>query len=58
MADENQPKSEYKKGYGKRPLWQWILIYVIIGGVIYAGVAYYYVHNHNNNSSTTTNSPY
>ncbi len=25
----------YGKGYGKRPLWQWILIYIIIGGILY-----------------------
>ena len=33
---------EYGKGYGKRPLWQWVLIYVIVGGVLYAGVYYFY----------------
>lgn len=33
---------EYKSGYGKRPLWQWILIYVVIGIVIY-GLIYYFV---------------
>jgi hypothetical protein len=27
--------------YGKRPLWQWILIYVVIGGVVYAGIYYF-----------------
>lgn len=30
------------EGYGKRPLWQWILIYVAIGAVVY-GVVYYFV---------------
>lgn len=35
MADE------YSKGYGKRPLWQWVLIYIIIGGIIYAAVYYF-----------------
>ncbi len=29
-------------GYGKRPLWQWVLIYLIIGAVVY-GVIYYFV---------------
>lgn len=24
--------------YGKRPLWQWILIYAVVGGLIYAAV--------------------
>ncbi|HKC14719.1 MAG TPA: hypothetical protein VKC89_02020 [Patescibacteria group bacterium] len=31
------------EGYGKRPLWQWILIYVIIGGIIYAGIYYFVI---------------
>lgn len=30
-------------GYGKRPLWQWILIYVVIGGIIYAGIYYFFL---------------
>lgn len=29
-------------GYGKRPLWQWIVIYLIIGGIIY-GLIYYFI---------------
>lgn len=29
-------------GYGKRPLWQWVIIYLIIGLVVY-GVVYYFV---------------
>jgi len=32
--------AEEKSGYGKRPLWQWILMYLIVGGVIY-GVIYF-----------------
>lgn len=31
-----------EKAYGKKPLWQWILIYVVIGGIIY-GLIYYFV---------------
>lgn len=34
MADNSQ-------GYGKRPLWQWVLIYLVIGGVIYAGIYFF-----------------
>lgn len=33
---------EYGKGYGKRPLWQWVVIYVVVGGLIY-GVIYYFI---------------
>lgn len=36
-------KSGY--GYGKRPLWQWILIYVVIGGLVYAAVYYFFFAN-------------
>lgn len=32
----------YMAGYGKRPLWQWVLIYLVVGGVIY-GVVYYVI---------------
>ena len=31
MDEKNQPT----KGYGKRPMWQWVLIYVIVGGLVY-----------------------
>jgi hypothetical protein len=27
-------------GYGKRPLWQWILIYIVVGGIVYALIYY------------------
>jgi hypothetical protein len=33
--------NEEKSGYGKMPLWQWILLYVVIGGAIYAAVYYF-----------------
>jgi hypothetical protein len=39
MADETPDK---ESGYGKRPLWQWILIYLIIGSIIYA-LIYFFV---------------
>jgi len=29
-------------GYSKRPLWQWVLLYVIVGAIIY-GLIYYFV---------------
>lgn len=40
--------------YAKRPLWQWIVVYLVIGGVIYAGVYYLYLSKrggYNNQSS-------
>ncbi len=48
MAEEMQPVAEEPKksnGYGKRPLWQWVLIYVVIGGVVYAAIYYFFLAN-------------
>src|ERR1035437_5777973 len=50
MAEEEKQYS-----YGKRPLWQWILLYLVIGVVIY-GLVYYFVlakngKGYNNNSA-------
>lgn len=38
MSDD---KKEYGSAYGKRPLWQWVLLYVVLGGVAY-GLIYYF----------------
>lgn len=37
-------ENEYQKGslYRKRPLWQWLVAYAVIGGIVY-GVIYYVV---------------
>lgn len=36
MDPENSTQAQApKKGYGKRPLWQWVLIYVVAGGLLY-----------------------
>lgn len=37
MVEENK-----NDGYGKKPLWQWVLIYVVIGAVVY-GFVYYFI---------------
>jgi plastocyanin len=38
MENTDQPK---QSSYGKRPMWQWLLIYVVIGGILYYGVYYF-----------------
>ena len=50
MADsDQQPKKKPTKGYGKRPTWQWVLIYVVIAIVVY-GLIYYILIKDGNNS--------
>jgi hypothetical protein len=38
MADDKQDgptEKPTKSGYGKRPLWQWVVIYLIVAIVVY-----------------------
>ncbi|MBI2329823.1 cupredoxin domain-containing protein [Candidatus Daviesbacteria bacterium] len=49
-------------GYGKRPLWQWVIIYLLIGGIIYAGIYYFFLakkggYNQPTPSATDSASP-
>ena len=39
MADIEEQKAY---GYNKKPLWQWIAIYVVIGVIIYAGIYFFF----------------
>src|SRR3989344_4172564 len=70
MAEENyqnqQDNGKQKYGYGKWPLWQWALIYVIIGGIAYGFIYYVFfaksgdynnaLENNKNQTNTNTNS--
>lgn len=40
--------------YGKRPMWQWVIFYLIIAGVLYGGVYYFFFSK---NSAVNYNSP-
>lgn len=37
---ENEVK--VSSGYGKRPLWQWVAIYAVVGLIVY-GPVYYFI---------------
>lgn len=30
-------------GYGRRPWWQWLLIYVVVGAVVYGAIYYFFM---------------
>src|SRR5581483_7787960 len=32
-----------EKGYGKKPLWQWILIYVVVAAIVYGAIYYLFL---------------
>lgn len=43
--------------YGKRPLWQWVLIYVVIGVVVYAGIYYLFLAKKGGYTKQTNQTP-
>lgn len=50
-------------GYGKKSIWKWIVIYIIIAAIVYAGIflayrAYKDKGTNNSGSSTTSQSVY
>jgi len=42
---DTQTPQPSNKGYGKRPVWQWVLIYLVIAIVVY-GVIYWFVKSY------------
>lgn len=62
-TEGSQPAKGYGKGYGRRPLWQWIVIYIVIGGIVY-GAIYYFAfakkggYGASGNNQNTSQSPY
>ncbi len=52
--EENTPES--KNSYGKRPLWQWIIVYIIIAGAVYGLFYYIFLQNRGGYQNQNTNS--
>lgn len=58
-------EEKISNGYNKRPFWHWIIIYLIIGGIIYSGIYFFIiskksVNNYNpisQSQQTTTVTP-
>lgn len=63
MADTTEVKDygktkEYGKGYGKRPLWQWIVLYAVIGVIVYALIYYFFFAKNGGYNSNSTSYNY
>lgn len=56
LGEERQ--IEGKSGYGKRPLWQWIVIYLVVAAIVYGAVYYLFLHKQNPYSSSQSANPY
>ena len=61
MTDEKGSGSEksggYGGGYGKKPLWMWIVLYVIVGGLVYWGIYAWYQSKNSSSSLYGGSSP-
>jgi hypothetical protein len=51
--DENKPEAP-TKGYHKRPVWQWVVLYVVLAIIIYGLIYLIFIHK----SGTTSSSGY
>ena len=52
--------SEEKNSYGKRPMWQWIAIYLVIAVILYGAFYYFFLAKkggYSTNSSSTYTTP-
>ena len=38
---DNKPPQKKPNAYGKRPMWQWVVLYVVVGAIVY-GLIYYF----------------
>lgn len=41
--ENNTNSAASPSGYGKRPMWQWILLYLVVGGLAYAAIYYFWL---------------
>ena len=49
MEETTENKSS---GYGKRPMWQWVVIYLLIAAVLYGGFYYFFLAKKGGSSYT------
>jgi hypothetical protein len=59
----NEPAKDVKDsvkaygGYGKRPMWQWIAIYLVVGVIVYGLIYYFVFYNQKSSSPYNTSNP-
>jgi len=53
MPSGPTPPPTDKKGYGKRPKWQWAVIYVVAAIVVYGLVYYFFIRKSGTSASTS-----
>ncbi|HSX43718.1 MAG TPA: hypothetical protein VLE69_00245 [Candidatus Saccharimonadales bacterium] len=46
------PQTPKKGGYGKRPMWQWVLLYVVVAIVVYGLIYFLFIHKSGSSGSS------
>lgn len=41
--DNDEGKAPKPSGYGKRPAWQWFVIYLVVGAIVYALIYFLFI---------------
>ena len=53
MEPENQNNQPQKSGgYGKRPVWQWVVIYLVAAIIVYGLIYLLFIHKGSGSTST------
>lgn len=50
----SQTPQKPRKGYGKRPMWQWVILYVIIAIIVYGLIYLLFIHKSGGTSTSTS----
>ena len=50
-AGPSSPSSTPAKAYGKRPVWQWLVIYLVVAIILYGIIYFVWIHK---SGSTST----
>jgi len=48
----SQPSQKPSKGYGKRPVWHWVLLYVIVAIIVYGLIYLLFIHKSGSGGSS------
>ncbi len=46
QTSDNPRTPERAGGYGKRPIWQWVVLYVILAAIVYTAIYMLFMNNY------------
>lgn len=54
QQESQPPEKPAKKGYGKRPMWQWVVIYLIVAIIVYGLIYLLFIHKSGSTGGTSS----